>query len=1335
MTGAIDSAGTRRRPRVNLGILGSVRRRRDPGSADSSLPRGVVALLFTDLVDSTRMLQQLGDERFEAVRQRHFQLCRDAFDRFSGHEVKNLGDGFMVAFESPTSAVRAALAVQGAVGDHNRAHPDETLAIRIGLHVGEPLIDEDDYFGTPVVVASRLCGTAGAHEIRVTEAVTRLATIDDGVGLEPIGSVELKGFDHAVDVVRVHIGENGTPGANPTPEHPSDTSTLPTDPPTSSDSPPLSEDPPPDGAPDGDSAGDLGALDLFVGREEELSQLEAAHRRAHEGVSFALVSGEPGIGKSALIERFMAPVDRDAETHTLLAYCESELPAPFAPLARALDAALGAVPADRLRIQLAGWDHVVAELLPRAANRLKLAPARGAVDPAHATELLSDLIAAHANSAPAVIVLEDLQWADPGTMQVLRLLARRAAELRLLVVMSYTPDAIGPGHPAAPLLAQLRTQRGVERISLGGLDHDEVRDMLTSLAGHQLGPQELALGGQLATLTSGNPLFIAEALRAYLTSGELHRDDGLWHADVGPGGLQVPAALHDLVRQRTASLDQDVVEALRHASVLGQRFRADQLALVTDREFDEVLDSLEEALAAGIIREDADDFGRFLFTHALLRDALYGDLTDTRRRRLHQKAAQALTDLHVESMSADIARHLLRALPLVPAADAIDACRTAAADARARGGYATAVTLLRSALELADDDGTRLDLLLATGDAALHAGDERAARQLHEQAAELATATKQPIELGRAVLGMTGGDVVAFFLEQQVIDDELITWLRRALDALPGDDGELRARLLAGLAEALYFVAGSLPERQRLATEAEAMARRVGDPSTLARVLFRTSLATWTVDSLDDLVRSATEGLELSRSTSDPQLIGLGIVQRSTAQLLTGDFEGYRSSLDEGIELVGQSLPLPAYDAITHVGSALQAQLDGDFAQMTAHAIAAFDLFNEVGDRNSTIILGTQMGGVLWETGRMREGHAFATDMMKNFSHYHAWPAVLAITESDSGLTTPARERLYDLAADGFAKVERDYTYLSTLATMAIATDIIGDPALAAQLHQEFLDYPRRLIFSGGPTTFLGTTDYWAALLALQIDDPDAADHFARVALDDARDLGVVHMAARCELVAAIAAAQLGNHDRARDLLDSSEPVFERCGMRDEATRAMRCRERLGGRVLETESSPSYRLRDRARSGLSSRSRRLLARIVDRSDEESLLRRFGSTRVRGILLSSMARSYQPAVAGSLHADVMIGFRNSSSDPHALPEWWTIQIRDQRATARRGAHDNPTTVIEATTPDLIRLLAGHLDSVRAIMDQRVTVKGDPVLASRLSELFGGVPVAELLGSGG
>src|SRR5581483_5907251 len=162
---------------------------------------GIVTILFTDTVASTSLMERLGDDEAERVRRMYFGLLRDAVAAHGGREVKNLGDGLMVVFGSAVSGVEAAVEMQQAIARHNR-HADANgaeLAVRVGLHVGDPIEDGGDYFGTPVVIAARLCAAASGGQILASSLVEALVAGRAGVVFKPAGGIACRGVAQPVD--------------------------------------------------------------------------------------------------------------------------------------------------------------------------------------------------------------------------------------------------------------------------------------------------------------------------------------------------------------------------------------------------------------------------------------------------------------------------------------------------------------------------------------------------------------------------------------------------------------------------------------------------------------------------------------------------------------------------------------------------------------------------------------------------------------------------------------------------------------------------------------------------------------------------------------------------------------------------------------------------------------------------------------------------------------------------------------------------------------------------------------------------------------------------------
>jgi class 3 adenylate cyclase len=237
-----------------------------------------VTLLFTDLVASTELLARVGDDAAEELRRIHFGILRRAIDAASGEEVKTLGDGVMAAFASSLQAMRSAVDIQRAVDDHNRRQSGPPLRVRIGLHAGEPVQADDDFHGTAVVVAKRLCDAAEGGQILASDVVRSLIGSRGQFSFRPAGRLRLKGLPEPVPAVTVEWRPDALAGAAPKPQAPIRATT------------PV----PARGLP-------------LAGRQREMAVLEEELARAATGeFRCVLLVGEPGVGKTRLGAELLA---------------------------------------------------------------------------------------------------------------------------------------------------------------------------------------------------------------------------------------------------------------------------------------------------------------------------------------------------------------------------------------------------------------------------------------------------------------------------------------------------------------------------------------------------------------------------------------------------------------------------------------------------------------------------------------------------------------------------------------------------------------------------------------------------------------------------------------------------------------------------------------------------------------------------------------------------------------------------------------------------------------------------------------------------------------------
>jgi predicted ATPase len=247
---------------------------------------------------------------------------------------------------------------------------------------------------------------------------------------------------------------------------------------------------------------------------------------------------------------------------------------------------------------------------------------------------------------PMVLTLDDLQWADPQSLALLKHVAAATADSALLILGIYRESDLERGHPLADAVADLQRLDGVERRTLRGLETDEVAEVVSAISGLEMDRIGRRLAGEVAQETDGNPFFVAELLRHLTEAGAIaERPEGGRELRGSITDLGLPSSVRDVVSRRVARLGEDLERTLTVAAVIGRTFDVELLDLLVDGTEDDLLDALDEALKASVLVESPDRVGRFRFAHALIGRALYDTLGATRGARLHRRVAEALEQL------------------------------------------------------------------------------------------------------------------------------------------------------------------------------------------------------------------------------------------------------------------------------------------------------------------------------------------------------------------------------------------------------------------------------------------------------------------------------------------------------------------------------------------------------------------------------------------------------------------------------------------------------------------------------------------------------------------
>jgi DNA-binding SARP family transcriptional activator len=566
----------------------------------------------------------------------------------------------------------------------------------------------------------------------------------------------------------------------------------------------------------------------MVGRDRQLAALVAALEQAEAGTpAHAVLTGEPGIGKSRLAAELVAEARRRGH-RVLVGRCSQDDGAP----------------------PLWPWATILESLgLPLEAE--DDTPAEGGQF--RSWERISNAVRDASRDQVTVVVLDDLHWADSSTLRVLRLLAETVADERLLVLASWRthPEPTGSLADVAESLAR----RHAVRLELSGLGPDGVAEVFATVANNPLS-EDQAL--DLRERTDGNPFFLVEYAR--LAGGRA--DLGHLLSEDNP-----PTAVSEVLTRRLARLPDETVAALRVAAVIGREFDTPTLALVADVDEDDLLDVVEPAQAAGLVREDGVD--RFLFAHALVRDTLRASMSATRRARAHARVAKTLAGS--PGRETEVALHWREAGPSY-AADAWRSAVTAADLARRLHAYDQAVDLLRGALDSQRQDPEsvprdRLDLLMALIEASRWAAVLPSLVEAVEEAIDVGKAIRDPAAVARAAISTTQG-VLWRSAPPGSVNEKVVSALRGSLERLPATDSELRCRTMLALANELYDEVG-FEERRALVDEGLAMARRLGDQALQLDACQIAFVALWVPATAPERLEHATEAMELARATGN----------------------------------------------------------------------------------------------------------------------------------------------------------------------------------------------------------------------------------------------------------------------------------------------------------------------------------------------------------------------------------------------------------------------------------------------------------------------------------
>ncbi len=677
----------------------------------TNLPEGTVTFLFTDIEGSTRLWDQ-NPKAMQIAVERHNTLLGEAIESHGGQVFKVIGDEFQAAFTSPLPAVGAALAAQralvaekwGAIG---------AIKVRMGIHVGPGEVVGDDYAVSHTLNrVARISAAGHGGQILLSHVVADMVRglLPEGVNLRDMGEHAFKGLsqpEHIYQVVAPDLPQDFPPLRSITMPSPEITlgmehARLPTF---------LAQE-----------VGDVTAP-VFVGRERELACLEGYlnHALAGQG-GVVFITGGAGRGKTALLQAFSKQaMDDNPDLLVATGNCNAftGVGDPYLPFREILSSLTGDVEAkwsagtitrenatrlwkampetaqaiidhgpDLVEVFIPGKDLLsrVSAAVPEQQSLLQALRALVERKRALPGELKQKALFGQytyvlcqiAERHPILLLLDDLQWGDKASLNLLFQLGRELVGGRILVVGAYRPEEValrkgGERHPLEEILAEFKRQYGDVWIDLSQVQEDEERRFVDELLDSEPNRLRKTFRQELFDHTEGHPLFTIELLREMQERGDLVQDQvGCWVEGKSLDWNRLPARVEGVIEARIGRLEDELREILTIASVEGEDFTAQVVARVQELSERRLLRRLSEELekrhrlvhARGEVSIGNQILSQYHFSHALFQQFMYNGLTPGERRWLHKEIAAVLEELYAgntAAISLQLAHHYSQA--------------------------------------------------------------------------------------------------------------------------------------------------------------------------------------------------------------------------------------------------------------------------------------------------------------------------------------------------------------------------------------------------------------------------------------------------------------------------------------------------------------------------------------------------------------------------------------------------------------------------------------------------------------------------------------------------
>jgi class 3 adenylate cyclase/tetratricopeptide (TPR) repeat protein len=974
-----------------------------------------LTVLVADLSESTRLAVSLGAERTDEVRRAVFARFETAAHQHAGTLVKTMGDGCLITYPGAAEGVAAGVELVEAINRLGRQVPG--LRLRVGIAVGDLTEEDDDVFGDAVVLARRVCDAATPGQVLVTDVVRALAGNRGHFEWERIGNLFLKGIDEPVPCSAARESL------------------------------------------DLEARGRLPRAlrtrpgEYFVGRSSQLETLVRAWKETETGDRrVVVVSGEPGVGKTRLVAAAARRADDDGAL-VLFGRCEEDLAVPYQPFVDALRSTMEDAPRDLIDAHTSAHGGELRRLFPTlpAPAPVEAAPE---VEQARVTAALADWLARVSADRPVVLVIDDLHWAAPATVQAVRHLMAQDSGTPLLVIATYRDTDIDPAHPVAKLLGDVARFDHAQRIALEGLDRREIEELIEVASGDALTPEGMGLAAAVFDRTGGNPFFVNQVLRHLAESGALVFHDGHW--DAPPELTELPGGIIDVVRQRLARLSPNTKGLLATAAVAGERFTHALIGRAAH--VDSIEDAINEALAARLLVDDGR--GGYRFAHAILRDAVLASQNAAQRAAHHQSIAATLRNLYGDGLSAplhELAYHLCGAAGLGLTSEAARFSLAAADKAMHAADVRAALEVLQRCWETIDaieprDHVARFDVCNRLAE--LHYITLDGVVDALEAAAESA----RVLQSAERLVDLAGH---AYRWDVNVDDPFAMQLVDDALHLLGPEPTPLRALALANGAFLQNFLSQGNPKA--FSDEALRVLDEVDDRNDPKAVLAveRIALSVMGHGGAARTLALTDSVKDLLFANSVPHIAPIFLSGQSAAYVGLGDRDGWNAvtiALDRYVARTGD--PIGIFYALGR--EVIEALFDGRFDEAPALFTRALEGVG-VAVANIPQVMAVWAMWLAFEQGKSAEIIDGLRVVAQMTTGTPGIEAAFAVHLAEVGNVDEARDVVAKFVAE-LPAAGHNSTFGTFVALMAMATAVTGDETVAQPLLDELAPWTGEIV-------------------------------------------------------------------------------------------------------------------------------------------------------------------------------------------------------------------------------------------------------------------------------